>query len=92
MAAPQFQNRNGNVGRGNNGGNRGPVGDDDSGSDAKWLLYGMLLFAVICFILLPVTAMILIEAKKTNVTAQAALIEAKKIRAELKPKKEESDE
>ncbi len=92
MAAPQFQNRNGNVGRGNGSGNRGPVGDDDSGSDAKWLLYGMLFFAIVCFIMLPVTAMVLIEAKKTNVTAQAALIEAKKIRAELKPKKEETDE
>jgi len=52
----------------------------------------MLFFAIVCFIMLPVTAFILIEAKKTNVAAQAALIEAKKIRAELKPKKEETDE
>jgi hypothetical protein len=36
--------------------------------------------------------MMLIESKKTNVAAQAALIEAKKIRAELKPKKEQDDE
>jgi hypothetical protein len=52
----------------------------------------MLFFAIVCFICLPIAAFILIEAKKTNVTAQAALAEAKKIRAELKPKKEQDDE
>jgi hypothetical protein len=36
--------------------------------------------------------MILLDSKKTNATAQAALVEAKKIRAELKPKKEPDDE
>jgi hypothetical protein len=52
----------------------------------------MLFFAIVCFILLPVTAFVLIEAKKTNAVAQAALVEAKKIRAELKPVKKDSDE
>jgi hypothetical protein len=37
--------------------------------------------------LLPVVAMMLVDVKKTNVAAQAALIEAKKIRAELKSAK-----
>jgi hypothetical protein len=36
---------------------------------------------------LPVVAFILLEAKKTNVIAQDALAEAKKIRAELKLRK-----
>jgi hypothetical protein len=36
--------------------------------------------------------MILIEAKKTNAVAQAALVETKKLHAQLKPKKEADDE
>jgi hypothetical protein len=52
----------------------------------------MLFFALVSFICLPIAAMILIEAKKTNVTAQAALIEAKKLRAELKPVKKETED
>jgi hypothetical protein len=53
----------------------------------------MLFFAIVCFVTLPVAAFILVEAKKTNVVAQDALAEAKKIRAELKPvKKEKVDE
>jgi hypothetical protein len=36
--------------------------------------------------------MILIESKKTNALAQAALTETKKLKAELKPKKELDDE
>lgn len=52
----------------------------------------MIFFAIVCFITLPISAMILMESKKTNAVAQAALIEAKKIRAELKPKKEADDE
>jgi hypothetical protein len=53
----------------------------------------MLFFAIVSFICLPIAAIILIEAKKTNVVAQSALIEAKKMRNELKPvKKEENDE
>jgi hypothetical protein len=34
----------------------------------------------------------LIESKKTNVAAQAALAETKKIQSQLKPKKEQDDE
>lgn len=54
----------------------------------------MVFFGIVCFICLPITAMMLIEAKKTNAVAQAALTETKKLRAELKPvkKKEEDDE
>jgi hypothetical protein len=33
----------------------------------------------------------LIEAKKTNVAAQAALAEVKKLKAELKPKRDENE-
>jgi len=88
MATSKLQNRNGDVGRGDSVRNSGGVGDD-----AKYLLYGMLFFAIVSFICLPIAAIILIEAKKTNVVAQSALIEAKKMRNELKPvKKEENDE
>jgi hypothetical protein len=42
---------------------------------------------------LPISVFILIDAKKTNANAQAALAETKKIQRELKPvKKEDSDE
>jgi hypothetical protein len=33
--------------------------------------------------------MLLIESKKTNASAQAALVETKKLQAQLKPKKDE---
>jgi hypothetical protein len=36
--------------------------------------------------------MIFIEAKKINATAQAALVETKKLQQQLKPKKEKDDE
>jgi hypothetical protein len=36
--------------------------------------------------------MILIEAKKINADAHAALVETKKLQSQLKPKKEQSDE
>jgi hypothetical protein len=36
--------------------------------------------------------MILIEAKKINVDAHAALVETKKLQAQLKPKKDRDDE
>jgi hypothetical protein len=36
--------------------------------------------------------MILIEAKKVNAVAQAALVETKKLQQQLKPKKEVNDE
>ena len=52
----------------------------------------MVFFGIVCFICLPVAAMILIEAKKTNAVAQAALVETKKLHAQLKPKKEADDE
>jgi hypothetical protein len=37
-------------------------------------------------------AVILIEAKKTNVAAHAALMEVKKLRAEIKAAKKDNDE
>jgi hypothetical protein len=53
----------------------------------------MIFFATVCFICLPIVAVILIDAKKTNATAQAALLEVKKLRAEIKAvKKEQEDE
>jgi hypothetical protein len=88
----QLQNRLGNVGSSGASGNQRVLVDDDSSGSSQWLLAGMLFFAIVAFICLPIAAFILIEAKKTNVTAQAALAEAKKIRAELKPKKEQDDE
>jgi len=51
----------------------------------------MVFFGIVAFICLPISAMMLIESKKTNVAAQEALVEAKKIRAELKPKKDEDE-
>ncbi len=52
----------------------------------------MIFFALVAFITLPISAMILMEAKKTNAVSQAALTETKKLQRELKPKKEEDDE
>jgi len=66
--------------------------DDDANSVAQWAIVGMVFFGVVCFICLPVAAMILIEAKKVNATAQAALVETKKLQQQLKPKKEVNDE
>ena len=92
MATSQSKGRAGNVGSGS--GNRVVNGgmDDDSDSVAKWAVVGMVFFGIICFICLPVAAMILIEAKKINATAQAALVETKKLHAQLKPKKEADNE
>ena len=94
MATSQSKNRSGNVGRGNGNGMAGSGMDDDADSVTKWAVAGMVFFGIVCFICLPITAMMLIEAKKTNAVAQAALTETKKLRAELKPvkKKEEDDE
>jgi hypothetical protein len=80
------------VGGGNVNGTQRVVVDDGSSSYVDWLLYGMIFFALICFITLPISAMILMEAKKTNAVSQAALTETKKLQRELKPKKEAEDE
>lgn len=80
------------MGRGNGNGVDGAGGNADANSIAQWAVVGMVFFGVVCFICLPITAMILIEAKKTNAVAQAALTETKKLKAELKPKKELDDE
>ena len=92
MATSKPQNRPGNVGSGS--GNRVVNGgmDDDSDSVAKWAVVGMVFFGIICFICLPVAAMILIEAKKYNADTHAVLLETKKLQAQLKPKKEADDE
>lgn len=42
--------------------------------------------------MLPVSVMILMDSKKTNANAHAALAETKKIQAELKPKKKEGED
>jgi hypothetical protein len=65
--------------------------DDGAGGDAKWLLYGMLFFAIVAFMTLPISVVILMDSKKTNANAQAALAETKKIQRELKPVKKEKD-
>ena len=92
MATSQSKNRAGNVGRGSGGGMAGVGGDADADSIAKWAVAGMVFFGVVAFICLPVSVMILIEAKKTNVDSHAALTETKKIQAQIKPKKEQDDE
>jgi hypothetical protein len=66
----------------------GGRGDDGAGGDAKWLLVGMVFFGCVCFVCLPIAAVLLIEAKKTNVAAQAALAEVKKLKAEIRKKDE----
>lgn len=86
-SSAQFENRPIGIGNGARGGNSGGMVDDGAGGDAKWLFFGMLFFAIVCFVTLPVVSFILLEAKKTNVIAQDALAEAKKIRAELKLRK-----
>jgi len=89
MATSQSKSRAGNVGAGS--GNRvgGSGMDDDANSIAQWAVAGMVFFGVVAFICLPVAAMLLIESKKTNASAQAALVETKKLQAQLKPKKDE---
>jgi hypothetical protein len=52
----------------------------------------MVFFGIVCFITLPISVFISMDAKKTNANSHAALAETKKIQAELKPKKEENDE
>ena len=88
----QFQNRPAGGSNGSRGGNSGGLVDDGASGDAQWLFYGMLFFAIVCFVTLPIATFILIEAKKTNVVAQDALAEAKKMRNELKPVKKEKDD
>ena len=92
MATSKPQNRPGNVGSGS--GNRVAGGgvDDDANRVAEWAIVGMVFFGIVCFICLPVAAMILIEAKKINATAQSALVETKKLQQQLKPKKEMDNE
>ena len=88
----QFQNRPANVGGGNGSSGNRVLVDDGAGGDAKWLFYGMLFFALVCFMTLPLSVFILMDSKKTNANAQAALAETKKIQAQLKPVKKEKDD
>jgi len=88
----QLQYRLGNVGGGSNAGNQRVLVANDANSESRWLLAGMIFFATVCFICLPIVAVILIDAKKTNATAQAALLEVKKLRAEIKAVKKEQDD
>jgi hypothetical protein len=89
----QFQNRPTSLGGGNGSGGKRVLVDDGASGEAKWLLYGMLFFAIVAFMTLPISVVILMDAKKTNANAQAALAETKKIQREIKPvKKEDSDE
>ena len=92
MATSQSKNRTGNVGRGSGGNMAGAGRDDDANSLTQWAVVGMVFFGIVAFICLPISVLILIEAKKTNVNSHAALTETKKIQAELKPKKEQDDE
>lgn len=89
MATSQSKGRTGNVGSGSNNRVGGNGVDDDANSIAQWAVAGMVFFGIVCFICLPVAAMILIEAKKINASAQAALVETKKLQQQLKPKKDE---
>jgi hypothetical protein len=52
----------------------------------------MVLVCVILFIILPLELIVLIDVKKTKAEAQQALADTKKLRNELKPKKEEKDD
>jgi hypothetical protein len=52
----------------------------------------MLFFAIVAFLTLPISVLILMDSKKTNANSHAALAETKKIQAELKPKKREEDD
>lgn len=92
--ATQFTNRSNNVGGGAYGGNQRVVVDDAPSGESKWLLMGMIFFAIVCFVLLPVVAMMLIDVKKTNVSAQAALLENRKLEKKLEKilKKDPDDE
>ena len=92
MATSQSKNRAGNVGNGNGGRMAGAGGDDDANSLTKWAIAGMVFFGCVAFVCLPISVMILVEAKKTNVDSHAALNETKKLQAEMKTKKEKDDE
>lgn len=91
MATSQFQNRGRDVGRGSNMGGANTVGNDAPSSNTFFIV-GMVFFGIVCFITLPMSVFILMDAKKTNANSHAALAETKKIQAELKPKKEADDE
>ena len=80
------------MGRGDGNSVGGAGSNADADSVAQWAVAGMVFFGVVCFICLPIAVMILIEAKKLNVEAHAALVETKKLQAQLKPKKERDDE
>lgn len=90
--APQFQNRPSNVGGGNYGNSQRVVVDDDANSTAKWAIVGMIFFGIVCFMCLPISVFILMDAKKTNANSHEALAETKKLQAELKPKKDSDNE
>lgn len=70
------------------------VVDDVPSGESKWLLMGIVFFALVCFLLLPVVGMMLIDVKKTNNSAQAALLENRKLEKKLEKllKKEKDDE
>ena len=88
----QLQNRPTNVGGGGGSSSGSSLGDADAGNVAKWAVIGMVFFGAVCFAGLPIAALILMDAKKTNANAHAALAETKKLQAQLKPKKEQDDE
>lgn len=92
MATSQSKNRIGNVGSGNGGRMAGAGGDDDANSLTNRAIAGMVFFGCVAFVCLPISVMILVEAKKTNVDSHAALNETKKLQAEMKMKKEKDDE
>lgn len=92
MATSQSKNRLGNVGRGSGNGMAGSGMDADADSVAKWAVAGMVFFGVVAFICLPISVMILVDAKKTNKDSHEALAETKKLQTQMKSKKEQDDE
>lgn len=90
--AAQSANRPSGSGSGTRSGNSGGMVDNVSSGDAQWLFYGMLFFAIVCFVTLPISVFVLMDSKKTNADAHAALAETKKLQAQLKPVKKEKDD
>ena len=87
MATSKFQNRNGDVGRGNSVGTGNPVGNDAESGKSYWIA-GMIFFGVVASLTLPISAMMLIRSEKLMIKAEAILQENKKLKEAPKVEKE----
>ena len=87
MATSKFQNRNGDVGRGNGVGAGNSVGNAAESGKSYWIA-GMIFFGVVASITLPISALMLMKAEKLLTKTEAILQENKKLKEAPKVTKE----